>query len=156
ETSRRRTARGKLAINRLRERPGLTEQDVDTFLHERAVPIVEGPKCTFLYRGEADEVHVLHRIVNQLQRVPMRRVQGTSLWYVTIELPEGSRVEYQLEVRRGDHVEQGNDPLNPHVAHSPVGSSSVCQAVGYETPEWTRHDPSARPGELHDLVLPSR
>ena len=156
ETSRRRTARGKLAINRLRERPGLTEQDVDTFLHERAVPIVEGPKCTFLYRGEADEVHVLHRIVNQPQRVPMRRVQDTSLWYVTIELPEGSRVEYQLEVRRGDHVEQGNDPLNPHVAHSPVGSSSVCQAVGYETPEWTRHDPSARPGELHDLVLPSR
>lgn len=153
---RRRAPRGKLAINQLRDRPDLTEQDVDAFLHERAVPIVEGPKCTFLFRGEADEVHVLHRIVNQPQRVPMRRVQGTSLWYVTIELPEGSRVEYQLEVRRGEHTEQGNDPLNPHVAHSPVGSSSVCQAIGYETPEWTRHDPAARPGELHDLVLPSR
>jgi enterochelin esterase-like enzyme len=152
----RRAGRGKLAVNRLRDRATLTEQDIDAFLADRAVPIVEGPKCTFLYRGEADEVHVLHRIVNQPQRVPMRRLRDTSLWYVTIELPEGSRVEYQLEVRRGDHTEQGNDPLNPRLAHSPVGSSSVCQAAGYETPEWTQHDPSARPGELHDLVLPSR
>src|SRR5699024_11828983 len=46
--------------------------------------------------------------------------------------------------------------LNPLVAHSPVGSSSVCQAVGYETPEWTQHDPEARPGEVHDLTLGSK
>lgn len=147
--------RRKLAINRLRESQP-TEHDIDAFLADRQVPIVEGAKCTFLYRGDADEVHVLHRIVNQPQRVPMRRLAQTSLWYVVIELPEGSRVEYQLEVRRGEHVVQGNDPLNPHVAHSPVGSSSVCQAVGYVTPDWVLHDPSARPGELHDLHLHSR
>ena len=40
-------------------------------------------------------------------------------------LPEGSRVEYQLELRRGEHYERFNDPLNPKVAHSPMGSSSV-------------------------------
>lgn len=152
----RRASRKKLAINALRQQPELTEQAIDAFLHDRAVPIVEGPSCTFLYRGDVDEVHVLHRIVNQPQRVPMKRLGQTSLWYVTIELPEGSRVEYQLELRRGEHHEQGNDPLNPNVAHSPVGSSSVCQAVGYVTPEWTQVDPDARPGELHDLVLGSR
>ena len=150
------TTRRKLAINALRERDQLTEQDVDAFLHDRQVPIIEGAKCTFLFRGEADEVHLRHRIVNQPQRVPLRRVEGTSLWYVIIELPYGSRVEYQLELRRGDHTVQGNDPLNPLVAHSPVGSSSVCQAVGYQTPEWTKFDPDARPGELHDLHLQSK
>lgn len=151
-----RRSRGKLAITQLRTRKDLAESDVDAFLNEHSVPLVEGAACTFLYRGQADEVHVLHRIVNQPQRVPMKRVGDTSLWYVTIELPEGSRVEYQLQVRRGDHEEQGNDPLNPVVAHSPVGSSSVCHAVGYQTPEWTQPDPEARPGELVDLSFGSR
>ena len=150
------TTRGKLAINAFRALEHRSEEAVDGFLHGRAVPIVEGAKCTFLFRGEADEVHLLHRIVNQPQRVPLHRIEGTSLWFCVIELPYGSRVEYQLEVRHGEAVVQGNDPLNPLVAHSPVGSSSVCQAVGYQTPEWTQFDPDARPGELHDLVLTSK
>lgn len=150
------TTRGKLAINQFRDLEHHDESTVDAFLHERQVPIVEGAKCTFLFRGEADEVHLLHRIVNQPQRVPLRRVGATSLWYAVIELPYGSRVEYQLELTRDGHTVQGNDPLNPLVAHSPVGSSSVCQAVGYVTPEWTQHDPEARPGELHDLTLHSK
>ncbi len=146
----------KLAINQLRQNSPVTEEAIDHFLAEHQMPIIEGPKCTFLYRGGADEVHVLHRIVNQPQRVAMRRIELTSLWYVVIELPEQSRVEYQLEVRHGDHIEHGNDPLNPYVAHSPVGSSSVCQATGYVTPDWTLPDPDARPGELVDLVMHSR
>ena len=43
---------------------------------------------------------------------------GTS----SLELPAGSRVNYQLEVRRGEHVERMNDPLNPKLSHSPVGT----------------------------------
>ncbi|WP_267128853.1 alpha/beta hydrolase [Ornithinicoccus halotolerans] len=146
----------KLAINRLRERRPLTEEAVDRFLASNEAPIVEGFRCTFLFRGDADEVHLRHRIVNQPQRVPLRRVQDTSLWAVVVELPAGSRVEYQLEVRRGDHTEEVNDPLNPRVAHSPVGSSSVCHASGYTTPEWTHPDPHARQGEFLDLPLQSR
>lgn len=42
------TTRRKLAINALRERDHLAEQDVDAFLHDRQVPIIEGAKCTFL------------------------------------------------------------------------------------------------------------
>src|SRR5699024_3467923 len=42
------------------------------------------------------------------------------------------------------------------VAHSPVGSSSVCQAAGYEVPEWVYPQADARPGELIDLTLPSK
>jgi enterochelin esterase family protein len=75
---------------------------------------------------------------------------------VVLELPEGSRVEYQLEVVRGGQRERVNDPLNPRLAHSPVGSSSVCYAHGHEIPPWTLSDPEARPGSLVDLVVPSR
>ena len=41
---------------------------------------------------------------------------------------------------RGGHRERVNDPLNPRLAHSPVGSSSVCYAHGHEIPDWTRPD----------------
>lgn len=150
--------KGKLAINQLRARR-LDGEVVARFLAEHEVPVVEGAKCTFLYRGEADGVAVRHRIVNQPQHVPMKRldVEGDlPLWYVTIELPAASRVEYQIEIRHGEAVETFNDPLNPHVAHSPVGSSSVCQAAGYETPDWVVPQGDARPGELIDLQLPSK
>ncbi|MBB2893627.1 alpha/beta hydrolase-fold protein [Flexivirga oryzae] len=145
-----------LAIHRLRARKPLDESAVDRFLQHHQVPVVEGEMCTFLFRGNADEVWVRHRIVGQPQRVPMRRLGDTSLWFVVLELPAGSRVEYQLEIRRGDHHEQGNDPLNPHVANSPVGSSSVCQATGYVVPDWVHPDPDARSGEIVDLTVQSK
>jgi enterochelin esterase-like enzyme len=146
----------KLAINRLRDRRPLDSGTVDRFLARSEVPIVEGPRCTFLYRGEADEVFLVHRIFGLPDRLPLRRLHGTDLWYVVLELPAGSRVEYQLEVARGGQRERINDPLNPNVAHSPVGSSSVCYAAGYQIPDWTQPDPEARPGSLVDMVVPSR
>ncbi|MBV9095330.1 MAG: hypothetical protein JO132_15875 [Streptosporangiaceae bacterium] len=146
----------KLAINRLRERRPLDAAAVDRFLARHEVPIVEGARCTFAYRGEADEVSLVHRIVGLPDHLPLRRLHGTDLWYGMLELPEGSRVEYQLEVTRGGHRERINDPLNPRLAHSPMGSSSVCYAQGYVTPDWTMPDPEARQGSLTDLVVPSR
>jgi enterochelin esterase-like enzyme len=146
----------KLAINRLRERRPLGSAAVDRFLVRYEVPIVEGARCTFLYRGEADEVFLIHRIFGLPDHLPLRRLRGTDLWYVVLELPEGSRVEYQLEVVLGERRERINDPLNSHLAHSPMGSSSVCYAAGHQIPDWTRFDPDARPGSLTDLVVPSR
>jgi enterochelin esterase-like enzyme len=102
-------------------------------------------------------VFLVHRIFGLPDHLPLRRVRGTDLWYVVLELPEGSRVEYQLEVAFADgRRERINDPLNPRLAHSPVGSSSVCYAHGYEIPDWTQFDPEARPGSLTDMVVPSR
>jgi enterochelin esterase family protein len=148
--------RRKLAINRLRDRRPLDPAAVDRFLARHEVPIVEGPRVTFLYRGAADEVFLIHRIFGLPDHLPLRRLHGTDLWYVVMELPEGSRIEYQLEVARGGQREQINDPLNPRLAHSPVGSSSVCYAAGHQIPDWTQPDPEARPGSLTDMVVPSR
>jgi enterochelin esterase-like enzyme len=146
----------KLAINRLRERRPLDSAAVDRFLARNQVPIVEGARCTFLFRGEADEVFMVHRIFGLPDHLPLRRLHGTDLWYAVMELPEGSRVEYQLELVRGGNRERINDPLNPHLAHSPVGSSSVCYAYGHVIPDWTTFDPEARAGSLVDMVVPSR
>ncbi len=86
----------------------------------------------------------------------MRRVPDTDLWYVVPGVPEGSRLDYQFQVRRGDHVERLNDPRNPRRSYSPFGSLSVCFAHGYTTPEWTQPDPAAPRGTLTDLVVDSR
>ncbi len=146
----------RLAINRLRDRRPLDGAAVDRFLGRHQVPIIEGPRCTFLYRGEADEVFLVHRVFGLPDHLPLRRLHGTDLWHLVLELPEGSRVEYQLELVRGGQHERINDPLNPSLAHSPMGSSSVCYAAGHQIPDWTRPDPDARPGSLVDMVVPSR
>jgi enterochelin esterase family protein len=147
---------GRLAVNRLRERLPVDHAVLDRFVARHGSPIIEGERATFVYRGEADEVRVRHRVVGLPDPLEMRRLPGTDLWAATTVLPEGSRVEYQLETRRGDHYERFNDPLNPREAHSPLGSSSVCAALGYKVPAWARHDPEARPGELIDDVVRSK
>lgn len=151
------TAAGaRLAINRLRERLPLDSDDVSRFIDSQTIPIVEGARCTFLFRGEADEVWLVQRIVELPDRIPLRRLRGTDLWYLVLELPHGSRVEYQIEWRRGDAYDRFNDPLNSMRSNSPMGQSSVCFASGYETPEWVLPDEEARPGELTEMVIPSR
>ena len=146
----------RLAINRLKDRKPLDDAVIDRFLGRHDVPIVEGDRCTFLFRGDADQVHLVQRIIGLPNRLPLRRLWGTDLWYLVLEFPEGSRVEYQIEISRGEHHERINDPLNPKLSHSPVGSSSVCFASGYTTPDWTLPDPEARPGQLTRLTLRSR
>jgi len=148
--------RRKLAINRFRERRDLDHAAVDRFLERQDVPIIEGDRATFVWRGEADEVRLVHRVVGVPPGLRLRRIEKTDLWYVVLELPAGSRVEYQYAVVRHGHTEQLNDWRNPRVAHSPVGSSSVCHASGYEVPDWSRPDKDARPGSLVQLDVTSR
>ena len=56
----------------------------------------------------------------------MRRLADTDLWAATTELPEGSRVEYQIEIRRGEHYERFNDPLNPRARPLADGVAARC------------------------------
>jgi enterochelin esterase-like enzyme len=145
-----------LAIDQLCGSAPLDQAAVDRFLARREVPIVEGARCTFLYRGEADEVFLNHRMFGRPDHLPLRRVRGTDLWYLVLELPGGARVEYQLEVARGGQREQLNDPLNPKLSRSPLGGSSILYAHGHQIPDWTQPDPKAPPGSLTELVVASR
>jgi enterochelin esterase family protein len=148
----------KLAINRLRDRLATSDAGaVDRFLQRHTAPIIEGRFATFLWRGDAEEVMVRHRVVGLPDPLNLRRLADTDLWHATIELPEGSRVEYQFEVVRGGVREEYlNDPLNPRLAHGPFGSQSVAAASGYVVPSWTLPDPEARPGTIDSISMRSR
>lgn len=145
-----------LTIDQLRERGQLRREDVDAFLAGRVVPIVEGPHATFLFRGQADAVLLQHWIFGLTASQPFRRLGGTDLWWLTIDVPENSRIEYKLEVVRGEYRELIRDPLNPREARDPFGANSVLQGAGYEEPEWVRPDPEARQGSFEDRVIDSR
>jgi enterochelin esterase-like enzyme len=145
----------RLAINQFQQQDLVDEASVDRFLAGREIPIVEDRHCTFVFRGEADEVFLAQRILGLPGRLPMRRVAETTLWYLVLKVPQKSRINYQIEVRRADHVERFNDPLNPKLSHSPFGAMSVCFTLGYTDPEWTFPDPEAPPGELTEFVVAS-
>ena len=150
-------AASKLAINRLLDRKPLDGAAIDRFIERHGAPIIEGSRATFLWRGHADEVSVRHRVVGLPDPLRLRHVKDTDLWYVSTDIPEGSRIEYSFEITRDGHTESFlNDPLNPKLAHGPFGASSVCAAAGYQVPDWTLHDPEARPGEIIERSIASK
>ncbi|MGO1971364.1 MAG: alpha/beta hydrolase-fold protein [Propionibacteriaceae bacterium] len=149
--------RSKLAINRLASRSDLDDAAIQRFLDRHEFPIMEGAHATFVVLAQDVEgVWLRHRIVGWSDDLAMINLPGTPLWYVSVEVPGESRIEYQFETKRGDVWERSNDPRNPRVARSPMGESSVCFGPGYTVPDWTRPDPDARTGELVDLALHSR
>jgi enterochelin esterase-like enzyme len=145
-----------LAIQELRRRQLVSADELETFLRGHSFPLVEGQSVTFVWRGEAERVHLRHWIYGLPSSQPLRRLEGSDLWFMSMDLPEGSRVEYKFEVYRGDQFELVIDPLNPHLATDPMGQNSVVHAPGYEVPDWTEHDPNARPGTLETVVLASQ
>jgi len=126
---------------------------VAKLLEGRHFPVVEGRAVTFVFRGEVDEVRLRHWIHGLPQAQPFHNVPGSDLWFLAIDVPEGSRMEYKLEVvRRGEH-RLIQDPLNKNVALDPYGANSVVYAAGYAVPDWSLHDSEARPGEIRDMEV---
>ena len=121
---------------------------ISAFLEKRTFPLVDDGQATFVFHGQADEVHLRHFIFGLPSSQPLRRVKGTDLWHLTIDLPARSRIEYKFERVRGEQREWLMDSLNPHTAHDPYGANSVCHGEGYETPEWSLPDPEARQGTI--------
>ena len=145
-----------LAIKELLAAKPPSGEAIARFVAEHSFPIVEGSATTFVFHGHADKVRLRHFIYGLPSSRPMKRVDGTDLWYVVEEVPPGSRIEYKIEVVAGGERRWILDPLNPHTARDPFGANSVCQAAGYETPEWAREDSDARAGALESVQVPSR
>jgi enterochelin esterase-like enzyme len=143
------------AIETLKAGPHTTEA-VDAFLAAHHFPLVEGNAITFVYRGVAERVHLKHWVFGLPSSQELARVEGTNLFYLTLELPPGSRVEYKLEVVRGGHGEWMQDPLNPAQARDPFGANSVAHGEGYEVPTWINHDPESQPGKMDELFVEGR
>jgi enterochelin esterase-like enzyme len=133
-----------------------TPEDVDAFIANHSFPLVEGTTITFVWRGEAEAVHLKHWVYGLPSSQQLARVDGTDLWYLTLELPAGSRVEYKLEIVRGGHGEWMEDPLNANRARDPFGANSVAHGAGYRVPEWVARDPEARTGILDEYTFDSK
>jgi enterochelin esterase family protein len=144
------------AIRELEAKPVLHALDIDAFLRQHQFPIVEGRTVTFVWVGAADDVHLQHWIHGLPSSQPFKRLHGSPLWWLAIDIPEGSRVEYKLEIVRSAQRQLILDPLNPHLARDPYGANSVVRASGYEDPDWTHHDPEARLGEIEEQRVDSR
>jgi len=133
-----------------------TREAVDAFIAGRSFPIVEGAWITIIYRGDADAVHLKHWVFGLPSSQPLRRLDGTDLWHLSLEIPPGSRVEYKLEVVRGGHGEWIEDPRNPNRARDPFGANSVAHGTGYTVPEWIAPDPEAPGGTLDEIRFDSQ
>ena len=129
---------------------------VDAWFAGRSFPLVDGPNITIVFRGEAEGVHLKHWVYGLPSSQALNRIEGTDVWYVTLELPAGSRVEYKLEVVRGGRGEWIQDPLNPNRARDPFGSNSVAHGTGYEVPSWIHPDPTVTPGRIDELMIDSK
>jgi enterochelin esterase-like enzyme len=129
---------------------------IEGFLTDNDFPLIDPHGATFVYHGPAEAVNLQHWVYGLPSSQPFARLADTELWWLHLELPPESRVEYKIEVVRDGHGEWITDPLNPLLAHDPFGANSVCQGHGYEQPEWTLPDEEARPGSLDELRFHSR
>jgi enterochelin esterase-like enzyme len=145
-----------LAIHELEARKRLTAKAIDEFLGQHTFPLVEGPSVTFVYRGDADSVLLQHFIYGLPTSRPFKRVKGSDLWYLVLEVPAESRIEYKLNIVHGSHHQWIRDPLNPLAARDPFGANSVATTTGYDRPDWTFFDPEARTGSIEDRHVRSK
>ena len=127
---------------------GATREAVDAFIEAHDFPIREGPHTTFVYRGEATSVLLGHWLFGTSAAREMERVPRSDLWFLTLDLPAESRVEYRFQRVRGADAEWILDPLNASTVRDPFGVWSVCHGEGYQRPEWTEEDPQVGRGEL--------
>ncbi|HSJ28660.1 MAG TPA: alpha/beta hydrolase-fold protein [Acidimicrobiia bacterium] len=114
--------------------------------------------------GRADEVTLITFMPRFPHRLPLSG-NGRG-WFVDLHLPADARIEYRLEVRRGDVTETTLDPANDRVASNPYGHNSVLSGSEYPSPtpgpsiEWRSREfrvPSVAFGgrRHHRLLSPS-
>lgn len=132
------------------------EPAVGAFLDRHDFPLTSGRACTFVFRGPAKRVALRHWVEALPSLPPFRRIPDTDLWFLVLELPAGSRVEYKLEVARDGTTHLAEDPLNPRRARDPFGANSICRAEGYRRPDWSRPDPEVPGGTLQERLVRSR
>lgn len=81
------------------------------------------------WRGRADGVTVLTFMPRFPSRVPLHFTGDA--WVADFHLPDDARIEYRLEIRRGNRIETTLDPTNPEIASNPFGMNSVLTGSRY-------------------------
>jgi enterochelin esterase-like enzyme len=144
-----------LLADRLDRDPQLGPRDLDRMVFERGFPITDDGVTTFAYRGDVDAVYLVHFGLGLPEDLSFERLPDSNWWTLALSLPAGTRMEYKLHIKDGDHQYDTPDPLNPFEARNPFGHNSVCRSHGYSVPPWGQRDPEAKEGLQRKLTVPS-
>ncbi|MEM9383187.1 MAG: alpha/beta hydrolase-fold protein, partial [Planctomycetota bacterium] len=117
-------------------------------------PFVDGGRALFVYAGPAEEVRLHHWIFGLESAQEFHRTHP-EVWTLEVEVQDGARVEYKLEVVQRGERQLTRDPQNEAVARDPFGANSVVTGVGYEEPWWALEDRSKRQGQVLERQLRS-
>jgi len=142
-------------LDALRGGDRLEPARLDDFIARHRFPLVDETGVTFIYRGDADEVRLQHWVFGLESSQALDRIPHSDLWPLRLELPRNSRIEYKFDVIRNGHGEWVRDPLNPREASDPFGANSVCEAFGYQRPDWTLPQPGVRSGHIEEVHIDS-
>jgi enterochelin esterase family protein len=131
---------------------------LDEFVARHTFPLLDEDTAIFFFRATepVDAVYLVHWVFGLESRQAFHRLGSSEAWYLPVDLPHEARVEYKLELHRGERRRWVRDPLNPRQAFDPFGSNSVCPMPGYREPGWAAPEPGVRPGELATFRLPTK
>lgn len=142
-----------MAVRRLLARP-LTATRLRQFSRLHVFPLTEPGRVTFVWIGEAEQVHLLRWILAGVDRQALQRIPDTPLWLLTLPVVDGGRFEYKLAIQQQGHEDWVLDPLNRARAGDPYGENSVCRTFGYRQPVWSL--PQGSPaGSIHPFQVQS-
>jgi enterochelin esterase-like enzyme/outer membrane protein assembly factor BamB len=108
-------------------------------------PLIEGDVVEFLYRGPGKDLGITSDVIGARAQRPMRRVEGTDLFYWTARVRPGSRLSYRF-VR--DLDENVADPRNPRKEAGAGGDNSWFAMPGWQEPPFLAPAPAERKGRL--------
>jgi len=75
--------------------------EVNALIAKTDFPLVDATGVTFVYRGEADGVHLRHWIYGLPTAESLAPLGNHDIWYLHLDLPPGSRIEYKFEIVTG-------------------------------------------------------
>jgi enterochelin esterase family protein len=67
---------------------------VVAFLVGRSLPLIEGERVTFLWRGDAEDVAIAGDMIGMRREEPMRRLEGTVLWWWETRIDRRAGLSY--------------------------------------------------------------
>ena len=108
------------SVRTLAAQGALTAAALEDLIRDRALPLVEPDSCAFVHRGAADAVALCHFGVGLPTDLSFRRLDGSDLWYLVLDLPRGARLEYKLEVDDRWPDQHGRGRPQPETGHQPV------------------------------------
>jgi outer membrane protein assembly factor BamB len=112
---------------------------LSSFLEGRDLPLVDGEKVVFLWRGDADDLAIAGDMIGMRREEPMHRLEGTDLWWWATELDRHARISYFFYV---DYVPT-TDPSHDRTVESTVlgadrnwNRGESVQMSWFAMPEW--------------------